>query len=89
MDVTSLIGWGLVLILFVVLSMGLLWMRGRSLRLEKMLNDGNVEILNEGNIQSEVLNHFPQGSRIIPYTPYIVDNPGLTNTFESESNRMN
>ena len=73
MDVTSLIGRGLVLILFVVLSMGLLWMRGRSLRLEKMLNDGNVEILNEGNIQSEVLNHFPEGSRIIPYTPYIAE----------------
>ena len=73
MDPTNLIGWGLVLILFVVLSLGLLWMRGRSLRFEKMLNDGNIEILNDRNIQSEVLNHFPEGSRIIPFTPYIAE----------------
>ena len=73
MDSTNLIGWGLVLILFVVLSLGLLWMRGRSLRFEKMLNDGNIEILNDRNIQSEVLNHFPEGSRIIPFTPYIAE----------------
>ena len=89
MDVAGLIGWLLVLILFFVLIIGLLWMRGRSLRLEQMLQIGDVEIMKTGNIRSEVLNHFPQGSRIIPYTPYIVDNPGLTNTFESESNRMN
>ena len=73
MDIAGLIGWGLVLILFVVILMGLLWMRGRSLRLEKMLDEGDVGILNVGNIRSEVLNHFPEGSQIIPYTPYIVD----------------
>ena len=73
MDATNLIGWGLVLILFIVISVGLLWMRGRSLRFEKMLNDGDIEILNDRNIQSEVLNHFPEGSQIIPYTPYIVE----------------
>lgn len=73
MDPTNLIGWGLVLILFVVLSLGLLWMRGRSLRFEKMLNNGDIEILNDRNIQSEVLNHFPEGSRIIPFTPYIAE----------------
>ena len=73
MDSTNLIGWGLVLILFVVLSLGLLWMRGRSLRFEKMLNNGDIEILNDRNIQSEVLNHFPEGSRIIPFTPYIAE----------------
>ena len=73
MDVVNLIGWLLVLILFVVLIIGLLWMRGRSLRLEQMLNEGDVEILNVGNTQSEVLNHLPDGSRIIPYTPYIAE----------------
>ena len=73
MDPTNLIGWGLVLILFVVLSLGLLWMRGRSLRFEKMLNNGDIEILNDRYIQSEVLNHFPEGSRIIPFTPYIAE----------------
>tara|TARA_B100002052_G_scaffold297770_1_gene329323 strand:- start:1765 stop:2016 length:252 start_codon:yes stop_codon:yes gene_type:complete len=73
MDIASLIGWMLVLILFIVIIMGLLWMRGRSLRLEKMLDEGDVEILNLGNVQSEILNHFPEGSQIIPYTPYIID----------------
>ena len=73
MDIAGLIGWGLVLILFVVILMGLFWMRGRSLRLEKMLEEGDVGILNVGNIRSEVLNHFPEGSQIIPYTPYIAD----------------
>ena len=38
-----------------------------------MLDEGDVEILNLGNVQSEILNHFPEGSQIIPYTPYIID----------------
>ena len=38
-----------------------------------MLNNGDIEILNDRNIQSEVLNHFPEGSRIIPFTPYIAE----------------
>ena len=73
MDITGFIGWLLVLILFVVITVGLLWMRGRSLRLKKMLDERDLEILNVGNIQSEILNHFPKGSQIIPYTPYIAD----------------
>jgi len=80
MDVVDLIGWLLVLILFVVLIIGLLWMRGRSLRFERMLNEGDVGILNIGNTQSEVLNHLPDGSRIIPYTPYIAENEGINSS---------
>ena len=80
MDITDLIGWLLVLILFVVLVLGLLWMRGRSLRLEQMLDVGDVEILKSGNTQSEVLNHLPEGSRIIPYTPYIAASEGVNSS---------
>ena len=85
MDVVDLIGWLLVLILFVILIMGLLWMRGRSLRLEEMLSQGDVEILNVENTQSEVLNHLPVGSRIIPYTPYIAESEGVNSTIHEES----
>ena len=85
MDVVDLIGWLLVLILFIVLIMGLFWMRGRSLRLEEMLRQGDVEILNVENTQSEVLNHLPVGSRIIPYTPYIAEEEGVNSVIHEES----
>tara|TARA_B100001250_G_C19249099_1_gene549936 strand:- start:179 stop:439 length:261 start_codon:yes stop_codon:yes gene_type:complete len=84
MDVVDLIGWLLVLILFIVLIMGLFWMRGRSLRLEEMLSQGDVEILNVENTQSEVLNHLPVGSRIIPYTPYIAEEEGVNSAIHEE-----
>ncbi|CAI8177682.1 MAG: Uncharacterised protein [Methanobacteriota archaeon] len=85
MDVVDLIGWLLVLILFIVLIMGLFWIRGRSLRLEEMLSQGDVEILNVENTQSEVLNHLPVGSRIIPYTPYIAEEEGVNSAIHEES----
>ena len=89
MDVVDLIGWLLVLILFMVLIIGLLWMRGRSLRLEQMLNEGDVEILNVGNTQSEVLNHLPVGSRIIPYTPYIAETESVNSMIQERGMEVN
>jgi len=39
--------------------------------LDRMLNEGNVELLDKLGIQTEILNHAPVGSQILPYTPYV------------------
>ena len=39
--------------------------------LDRMLDEGDIELLSKTGIQTEVLNHAPVGSQILPYTPYV------------------
>ena len=39
--------------------------------LDRMLDEGDIELLSKVGIQTEVLNHAPVGSQILPYTPYV------------------
>ena len=36
-----------------------------------MLEKGDLELLDKAGIKTEVLNHAPTGSQILPYTPYV------------------
>ena len=37
----------------------LLWLRGRMITLDRMLDEGNIELLDKLGIQTEILNHAP------------------------------
>ena len=39
--------------------------------LDRMLDEGDIELLSKAGIKTEILNHAPVGSQILPYTPYI------------------
>tara|TARA_B100001113_G_C20887255_1_gene525324 strand:+ start:368 stop:625 length:258 start_codon:yes stop_codon:yes gene_type:complete len=71
MDQSQVIGWvfavGFIGLFFTVL----LWLRGRIVRLNRMLDEGDVDLLNKAGIKTEILNHAPAGSQILPYTPYV------------------
>ncbi len=71
MDATQLIGWSLTIIFLGVFFLSLLWLRGRMITLDRMLDEGNIELLDKLGIQTEILNHAPVGSQILPYTPYV------------------
>jgi len=36
-----------------------------------MLEVGDIELLDKAGIKTEILNHAPTGSQILPYTPYV------------------
>ena len=72
MDPAQLIGWVLAIIFIGFFFLSLLWLRGRMISLDRMLDEGDIELLSKVGIQTEVLNHAPVGSQILPYTPYVV-----------------
>ena len=41
------------------------------IRLDRMLEEGDIELLDKAGIKTEILNHAPAGSQILPYTPYV------------------
>ena len=71
MNSAQLIGWAFAIIFIGFFFLSLLWLRGRMITLDRMLDEGNIELLSKAGIQTEVLNHAPVGSQILPYTPYI------------------
>ena len=71
MDSAQLIGWVLAIGFIAVFFLALLWLRGRTVKLDKMLEIGDLELLKEAGIKTEILNHTPIGSQILPYTPYV------------------
>ena len=71
MDSTQLFGWILAIGFIGIFVLGLLWLRGRSIRLDQMLERGDLELLDKAGIKTEILNHAPTGSQILPYTPYV------------------
>ncbi|MDP6857234.1 MAG: hypothetical protein QGH13_06865 [Candidatus Thalassarchaeaceae archaeon] len=71
MDSAQLFGWILAIGFIGIFFLGLLWLRGRVIRLDKMLENGDLELLEKTGIKTEVLNHAPNGSQILPYTPYV------------------
>ena len=72
MNPAQLIGWVLAIIFIGFFFLSLLWLRGRMISLDRMLDEGDIELLSKVGIQTEVLNHAPVGSQILPYTPYVV-----------------
>ena len=71
MDSTQLIGWIFAIVFIGVFFLSLLWLRGRMIRLDRMLEEGDIELLDKAGIKTEILNHAPAGSQILPYTPYV------------------
>ena len=71
MDSTQLIGWILSIGFIAIFFLGLLWLRSRTIKLDKMLEIGDLELLSEAGIKTEILNHAPAGSQLLPYTPYV------------------
>ncbi len=71
MDSTQLIGWVFAIVFIGVFFLSLLWLRGRMIRLDRMLEEGDIELLDKAGIKTEILNHAPAGSQILPYTPYV------------------
>ena len=71
MDSTQLFGWILAIGFIGIFVLGLLWLRGRSIRLDQLLERGDLELLDKAGIKTEILNHAPTGSQILPYTPYV------------------
>ena len=71
MDPAQLIGWVFAIIFIGFFFLRLLWLRGRMITLNRMLDEGDIELLSKAGIQTEVLNHAPVGSQILPYTPYV------------------
>ena len=71
MNPAQLIGWVLAIIFIGFFFLSLLWLRGRMISLDRMLDEGDIELLSKVGIQTEVLNHAPVGSQILPYTPYV------------------
>ena len=71
MNSAQLIGWVFAIIFIGFFFLSLLWLRGRMITLDRMLDEGDIELLSKAGIQTEVLNHAPVGSQILPYTPYV------------------
>lgn len=71
MDSAQLFGWILAIGFIGIFFLSLLWLWGRAIRLDQMLEKGDLELLDKAGIKTEVLNHAPTGSQILPYTPYI------------------
>ena len=71
MDSAQLLGWIFAIGFIGIFFLGLLWLRGRAIRLDQMLEKGDLELLDKAGIKTEVLNHAPTGSQILPYTPYV------------------
>ena len=71
MDSTQLIGWIFAIVFIGFFFLSLLWLRGRMIRLDRMLEEGDIELLDKAGIKTEILNHAPAGSQILPYTPYV------------------
>ena len=71
MDPTQLIGWIFAIVFIGFFFLSLLWLRGRMIRLDRMLEEGDIELLDKAGIKTEILNHAPAGSQILPYTPYV------------------
>ncbi len=71
MDSAQLLGWIFAIGFIGIFFLGLLWLRGRAIRLDQMLENGDLELLDKAGIKTEVLNHAPTGSQILPYTPYV------------------
>lgn len=71
MDSTQLIGWIFAIVFIGFFFLSLLWLRGRMIRLDRMLEEGDIELLDKAGIKTEILNHAPVGSQILPYTPYV------------------
>ena len=71
MDSAQLIGWVFAILFIGFFFLSLLWLRGRMITLDRMLDEGDIELLNKAGIQTEILNHAPVGSQILPYTPYV------------------
>ena len=71
MEPAQLLGWIIAIGFIGIFFLGLLWMRGRMIRLDNMLEIGDLEVLEKKGIKTEVLNHAPIGSQILPYTPYV------------------
>tara|TARA_B100001989_G_scaffold71495_1_gene48733 strand:+ start:728 stop:976 length:249 start_codon:yes stop_codon:yes gene_type:complete len=67
----QLVGWFFAIMFIGFFFLSLLWLRGRMITLDRMLDEGDIELLNKAGIQTEVLNHAPVGSQILPYTPYV------------------
>ncbi len=71
MSSAQLVGWFFAIMFIGFFFLSLLWLRGRMITLDRMLDEGDIELLNKAGIQTEVLNHAPVGSQILPYTPYV------------------
>ena len=71
MDSTQFIGWVFAILFIGFFFISLLWLRGRMIRLDRMLEEGDIELLDKAGIKTEILNHAPVGSQILPYTPYV------------------
>ena len=71
MDSTQLIGWIFAIVFIGFFFLSLLWLRGRMIRLDRMLEEGDIELLDKAGIKTEIFNHAPVGSQILPYTPYV------------------
>ena len=71
MNLAQLIGWVFAIIFIGFFFLSLLWLRGRMITLDRMLDEGDIELLTKAGIKTEVLNHAPVGSQILPYTPYV------------------
>tara|TARA_B100000902_G_C27299663_1_gene912050 strand:+ start:2332 stop:2592 length:261 start_codon:yes stop_codon:yes gene_type:complete len=71
MDQSQLVGWIFTICFIGVFFLCLLWLRGRMIRLDRMLDAGDIELLDKAGIKTEILNHAPTGSQILPYTPYV------------------
>ena len=67
----QLVGWFFAIMFIGFFFLSLLWLRGRMITLDRMLDEGDIELLNKAGIQTEILNHAPVGSQILPYTPYV------------------
>ena len=74
MSSAQLVGWFFAIMFIGFFFLSLLWLRGRMITLDRMLDEGDIELLNKAGIQTEVLNHAPVGSQILPYTPYVASN---------------
>ena len=71
MSSAQLVGWIFAILFIGFFFLSLLWLRGRMITLDRMLDEGDIELLNKAGIKTEILNHAPVGSQILPYTPYV------------------
>ncbi len=71
MSSAQLVGWIFAIMFIGFFFLSLLWLRGRMITLDRMLDEGDIELLSKAGIKTEILNHAPVGSQILPYTPYV------------------
>ena len=71
MSSAQLVGWIFAIMFIGFFFLSLLWLRGRMITLDRMLDEGDIELLSKAGIKTEILNHAPVGSQILPYTRYV------------------